>query len=217
VSSRQSRRNVAAEPTAASPWTANGLRTRSRERKRDAVIKAAARAFRERGYHNTLIDDIARDLTVTKPTIYYYVENKEQLLFQCFKTGLDLIIAALEEAQKSKASGRERLIAVLTRYAEAITSEYGWCMVRAEDQDLSPAMGKQIKELKSVIDQGMRRLIKAGIQDGSIADCDPKMSAFAIAGALNWVAHWYRSDDTLSPADIAARMTDLFDRGLRPR
>ena len=216
MSSRQSRR-PAAVPAEASPWTTNGLRTRSRERKRDAVIRAAARAFRERGYHNTLIDDIARDLNVTKPTIYYYVENKEQLLFQCFKAGLDQIIAALEAANRSEASARERLLAVITRYAEAITSEFGWCMVRAEDQDLSPAMGKQIKELKSVIDQGMRRLLKAGIHDGSIAPCDPKMSAFAIAGALNWVAHWYRSDDTLSPAEIAAHMTDLFDRGLRPR
>ena len=42
-----------------SPWSVTGDRVRQRELKRDAVILAAARAFRERGFHNTSLDDIA--------------------------------------------------------------------------------------------------------------------------------------------------------------
>ena len=76
-------------------------------------------------------------------------------------------------------------------------------MVRAEEQDLSPAMSRHIKALKSEIDHGIRRLIREGIQDGSIHPCDPKMTAFALAGALNWIAHWYREDQSLSGAQIA--------------
>ena len=56
--------------------------------KRDAVILAAARAFRERGYHNTSLDDLAASLEVTKPTLYLYVPNKEAILFECFRAGL---------------------------------------------------------------------------------------------------------------------------------
>jgi hypothetical protein len=91
-------------------------------------------------------------------------------------------------------------------------------MVRAEDQDLSPAMSGQVKTLKSEIDQGIRRLLREGREDGSIrADVDPKMTAFALAGALNWIAHWYRSDATLTPDEIADRFVVLFVDGLRPR
>ncbi|MBK8208528.1 MAG: hypothetical protein IPK87_17330 [Planctomycetes bacterium] len=54
-------------------------------------------------------------------------------------------------------------------YAAAIASDFGWCMVRAEDQDLSIEMSSAIKALKSEIDQGLRRLIRAGSADGSIA------------------------------------------------
>ncbi|MFZ0500715.1 MAG: helix-turn-helix domain-containing protein, partial [Steroidobacteraceae bacterium] len=68
----------------ASPWRASRERLRDREIKRDAVIRAAARAFNRKGYHNTSLDDIAAALEVTKPTVYYYVSNKEQLLFECF-------------------------------------------------------------------------------------------------------------------------------------
>lgn len=200
-----------------SPWSVAGDRVRQRELKRDAVILAAARAFRERGYHNTSLDDIAALLHVTKPTLYYYVSNKEQMLFECFREGLGRVASACGEARGAQASGRERLVEVVRGYAEAITSDFGWCMVRAEDQDLSPAMGARIKKLKSGIDQEMRALVRQGITDGSIGHCDPKMTAFALAGALNWIAHWYRDDASLSAAEIAERFVELFVNGLAPR
>jgi hypothetical protein len=90
-------------------------------------------------------------------------------------------------------------------------------MVRAEDQDLSPAMSRHIKALKSEIDHGIRRLIREGVQDGSIQPCDPKMTAFALAGALNWIAHWYREDRSLTGAQIAEAFVTIFEGGLRPR
>lgn len=196
-------------------WEAADLRLR--EDKREAVIRTAARAFRERGYHNTSLDDIARELRVTKPTIYHYVGSKEQLLFECFQAGLRQITEAFDESYGSTANARERLTAVLRRYATAITSDFGWCMVQAENQDLSAAMSAKIRGLKSQIDQGLRGLVKEGVLDGSIRDSDPKMVAFALAGAMNWIAYWYRSADALSTGEIADRFIDLFVLGLEPR
>jgi Tetracyclin repressor-like, C-terminal domain len=78
-------------------------------------------------------------------------------------------------------------------------------------------MSRHIKSLKSEIDHGIRRLIREGLQDGSIEPCDPKMTAFALAGALNWIAHWYREDQSLTGAQIAAAFVTIFEGGLRPR
>jgi AcrR family transcriptional regulator len=202
---------------AASPWKASHERQRDREVKRDAVVRAAAREFNRKGYHNTSLDDIAARLEVTKPTVYYYVTSKEQLLFQCFVAGVERIRAAFRDVRQLQLPARERLNAVLRRYGEAVASEFGWCMVRAEEQDLSPAMSRHIKALKSEIDHGIRRLIREGVQDGSIHPCDPKMTAFALAGALNWIAHWYREDQSLSGAQIAEAFVTVFEAGLRPR
>ncbi|HEY0681251.1 MAG TPA: TetR/AcrR family transcriptional regulator [Steroidobacter sp.] len=217
MAGRQARKSNPQRASGPALWASVGARVRDRERKRDAVIMTAARAFRERGYHNTSLDDIASELNVTKPTVYHYVENKEQLLFECFRSGLALIMNGIEEQRESTATGRERLAAVIARYAEAITSDFGWCMVQAENQDLSPTMSRKVKALKSEIDQGLRSLIRAGVADGSIRPCDEKMTAFALAGALNWIAHWYRSDDKLAASEIAQRFIELFELGLQPR
>ncbi len=103
-------------------------------------------------------------------------------------------------------------------YASAIASEYGWCMVRAEDQDLGPGDAPPDQgRSRSEIDQGIRRLLRAGIEDGSIERLRPEVTAFALAGALNWIAHWYRADQPLSADEIASAFVQFFERGLLPR
>ena len=201
----------------ASAWRAGRKRLRDHDVKRDAVVRTAARAFAEHGFHNTSLDDIAKALDVTKPTIYYYVTNKEELLFQCFVTGLEPIRAALRAVKSAKEPGRERLNAVLRQYAQAVASDFGWCMVIAEHQDLSPSMSEHIRALKVEIDQGIRRLLREGVKDGSVEPCDVKMTAFALAGALNWIAHWYRANQGMTAAQVADAFVTIFEEGLRPR
>ncbi len=202
-------------PPAARRWPSR--RRRDHAVKREAVVRAAARAFNERGFHNTSLDDIAAALGVSKPTVYYYVESKEHLLFECFLAGLAGIREGLREAGQPGLPARDRLAAVIRHYAQAVASEFGWCMVRAEDQDLGPELRARIRALKSEIDQGIRRLLAEGVRDGSIAACDPKMTAFALAGALNWIAQWYRENQPMTATELAEAFVGIFERGLLPR
>lgn len=201
----------------ASAWREGRKRLRDHGVKRDAVVRTAARAFAEHGFHNTSLDDIAKALDVTKPTIYYYVTNKEQLLFQCFVTGLEPIRTALKAVKTAKEPGRERLNTVLREYAQSVASDFGWCMVIAEHQDLSASMSEHIRALKVEIDQGIRRLLREGVKDGSVQPCDVKMTAFALAGALNWIAHWYRANQGMTAGQVADAFVTIFEEGLRPR
>ena len=204
-------------PDAASPWAGRRRLREHHALKREAVILAAARAFAARGYHNTSLDDLAGSLKVTKPTLYLYVPNKEAILFECFLAGLAQIQATLDDCERAAGPARERLFAFIRSYAAAIVGDFGWCMLRAEDQHLGSAMSRRIKLLKAGIDRRMRALIEAGVGDGSIRPCDPKMTAFALAGALNWMGHWFREDASLNPQEIADRFIDVFNRGLRGR
>ena len=145
------------------------------------------------------------------------VPNKEAMLFECFRAGLAQIQTTLDNCEGAPGPARDRLFAFIRGYAAAIVGDFGWCMLRAEDQHLGTAMSRRIKLLKAGIDRRMRALIDAGVADGSIRDCDTKMTAFALAGALNWMGHWYREDASLKPTEIADRFIDVFNRGLRGR
>src|SRR6202049_5187529 len=123
----------------ASPGRVSRERLRDRAVKREAVIRAAAREFNRKGYHNTSLDDIAARLEVTKPTVYYYVTSKEQLLFQCFVAGVEQIRAAFRDVRHLEVPARERLNAVLRHYGQAVGSGFGWCTGGADAPDASRA------------------------------------------------------------------------------
>ena len=56
--------------------------------------------------------------------------------------------------------------------------------------------------------------MQEGIADGSIAPCDPKIAAFAAAGAVNWMCVWYDPAGPLSAEEIAKQFARILTRGL---
>ncbi len=58
---------------------------------------------------------------------------------------------------------------------------------------------------KNLISRRLRSFIQEGIEDGSIASCDPKIAAFSIAGAVNWICMWYEPEGAFSAEEIAFR------------
>src|SRR5947209_1441666 len=74
-----------------SPWPSREERDRDRELKREAVLRTAVGLFNEKGFHATSLDDVAEALKVTKPTIYHYFSNKDEVLFECVRRGVESI------------------------------------------------------------------------------------------------------------------------------
>src|SRR3546814_19808352 len=89
-------------PSIKSPWAARD-RVAEREAKREAVLQTAARAFAENGYHRTSLEEIAARLGVSKPTIYYYAQNKDDLVAAIAARALDEIVAAMDADEQSSA------------------------------------------------------------------------------------------------------------------
>ena len=65
-------------------------------------------------------------------------------------------------------------------------------------------------------DRGMRLILEEGIATGAFAPGDPKLVAFAMLGALNWIARWFSPAGPASSDEIATRFADYLIAGLRP-
>ena len=61
------------------------------ELKRDAVLQTAAHLFLEHGYQKTSLSLLAARLKITKPALYYYFKNKEEILAECYSNGINVI------------------------------------------------------------------------------------------------------------------------------
>ncbi|RYF82427.1 MAG: TetR/AcrR family transcriptional regulator [Comamonadaceae bacterium] len=199
---KRSAADAPAPPAEASPWVPANGRPQQRERKRQAVLQTAAQLFNERGFHATSLDDIAERLHVTKPTLYYYVKSKDEILLECVRSALELMRAGIAEVREGGGRALDQLIACMRIYAGIVMQDFGKCVIRIGEDPLPAPLKKELRRLKAGIDLEFRQLIEEGMREGSLARCDPKMAAFMLAGALSWVGRWYREDGTLTPAQI---------------
>ncbi len=200
-----------------SPFRTAEQRAEERSAKRLAVLLAAVRMFNERGFHATLLEDVAASLGVSKPTIYHYLGNKENVLLECVSIGLEQFLDAAEQARQVPGNALDRLRHFLRLYARVNMDDFGRCVIRTGPEALSPEGAQSLRERKRSIDAAMRGFIEEGMTDGSIACTDPKLLAFTLAGALNWPARWHVPGGELSAEDIAEQMVDILTAGLAPR
>lgn len=193
---------------AKSPWATKMPVGEQHALKRHAVLKAAAEAFNERGYHQTSLDDLAEALNVTKPTLYYYIKNKEEILFECKKIALETMTSAMAEAEQIGHNGLERVLAILRAYATCILDDFGRCLVLLDDSSLNAEIRVKLKGLERNLNRQGTKYIEQGIADGSIRARDPKLISYFVVGAINWIPHWYRSAGKLSREQIIGRYLD---------
>lgn len=203
--------------TLASPWSRPLDRVQQRAIKREAVLRAAAALFNEFGYHATSLDMVAERLQVTKPTLYYYVRNKEEILSECVRLGLDLLRAAIADAAGSGGTALDKLHAAMHEYALIVTRDFGMCLIRVGEEPLAPDGRRKLRSLKAELDHEFRDLIEECIAEGSLAPCDAKLAAFTVAGALSWIGRWYDPKGPLSAEAVAHDTAALLMSGLSPR
>jgi AcrR family transcriptional regulator len=200
------------------PWTSFQVRKRDTEVKRDAVLLTAAHLFLEQGYRRTAMSQLADRLKITKPALYHYFHNKEEIVIECYRRGIALIESSLQTADAGQTCGLDKLRVYVEAYATAIVRyEFGRCVAWLDDGELSPAAQREVRSLKRRIDATLRGFITEGQRDGSVGACDSKLAAFAIAGAVNWIGVWYQPGGPLTPEAIGAQYAALLTNGLRRR
>lgn len=200
-----------------SPWRNVGDADMERASKKEAVLRTAAQIFNEKGFQATTLDEVAARLNVSKPTLYYYVKSKDDILFECVHIGLTMVQDAIAEVEAKGGRAVDKLVAAMMQYAEIVTMDFGMCIIRVGEDPLPKSERAKLRGMKAKIDHEFRRLIEEGIAEGSIAPCDARIAAFTIGGALSWIGRWYRPDGELEQKEIARRMILLLTKGLCSR
>lgn len=182
--------------------------------KREAVLHTALRIFMERGYWQTSLNDIAEKLKITKPALYHYFHNKEEIYLECYRRGIALVEEDLEQIRRHPGTGLDKVGEFIQRYASQITRDFGRFLVRQDDRDLSGVAKAEVRRCKRSIDNHLRQFIQQGIDDGSIRSCNVKLAAFSVAGAVNSMVVWFSPNGDLTAEQVAAELAQILTQGL---
>lgn len=185
-----------------------------RVRRRDQITEVATKLFADKGYHRATLEEVARQLDVTRASLYYHIENKEQLLRDiCNKVMRD----ALEDSRgilESDLSPKEKLQEYIRSKVVTSADRRDLCIVIFEQANaLNTRTRKKLQRQMSEFDQILIDILQEGVDEGVFQIDDIRMASFVILGACFWTYHWYHPEGRLTPNEIADEVINLLERG----
>jgi len=201
---------------AANPWPARTKRRSADfDGKRIAIMDAATRLFRDHGYKGASLNELARLLNVTKPTIYYYFSSKDEILRSIKHHTQDEEIRMLVEVRATDLRGIDKLTEAMRRYVHILASDYGRVVVLIHDRVLTKKSQVAIRDRTAVIDNHLFAIYDQAIAEGDLRRIERHVLHYTLFGALNWTPNWYDPEGRIPPEKLADLQVTMLVDGVR--
>jgi len=185
------------------------------EVQRHRILKAAATCFNEKGFSGTSLKDVSRHLGLTDAALYYYVKNKEELVYQCYLRAAELGRDAMDRGRNEGVTGFEQAFLYIRYHIEIMVGERGPVAIMSEIPSLKRSHRNEILQVSRQHSAGFEQLLASGVEDGSISACDVRMTGNAIMGSINWIPKWFHGKSGAAK-QIHSEFPKILMRGLRP-
>ena len=185
------------------------------EAQRHRILKAAAGCFNQKGFSGTSLKDVSRHLGLTDAALYYYVRNKEELVYQCYLRAAELGCDAMDRAISDGATGFEQAYLYIAFHIEILVGDRGPVAILSEIPSLKLPHRNEILEVSRRHSARFEEILESGIDDGSIVSCDVRMTGNAIMGSINWIPKWFHGDPAMAQ-HILQGFPGILTAGLKP-
>ncbi|HXH12823.1 MAG TPA: TetR/AcrR family transcriptional regulator [Alphaproteobacteria bacterium] len=192
------------------------LPSRRSSAKKQQILEAAARVFRQKGYDRATLRDIANEAGLLPGSLYYHIRSKEDLLRQVVEQPIRELYGQLEDLVVAEAPAADKLAHALAMHLHAFDTHYPSLFVYLQNLLQVDAMRRPLHKQAKRYEECWQQLLIQGIQRGEFPpDLDVKIAVFAILGMCNWMHRWYRQDGRLSIEEIIQQYTRLVLDGVR--
>ena len=184
----------------------------------DQLLEVAAHLFKEKGYRNTSMQDLADALGMQKASLYYYIESKEELLRRLLEHAFTLVGAQIDEIHAADLTPTEKLCLALKNHAVIVMDNLNLVSIYLHEyRNLPPRRLKQVLQVRQHYEQVLIQIMQDGIASGEFRAVNVKMTVFGLLGMLNWTHQWFSPTGELASQEIADDLVDLALHGLVAR
>lgn len=189
--------------------------------RRQELLRAAARLFRQKGFAASSTRDIAAAVGMRSGSPFYHFENKETLLAAVMLEGMQSALrrqglavqgaAAVASAQGRTLSARECLRVLVRSHFDVLLgpdSDFIPVMLY-EWRSLSPAQRSEVNRLRAGYEAAWVPVLQALHARGELQG-DPSLARLMIFGALNWAVQWYDPARRATLDDLTQAALQLF-------
>jgi AcrR family transcriptional regulator len=172
--------------------------------------------MQQRGFVGTTVEDVTDQLDLTKAAFYYYVENKEELLFQISLQTLALADAGIAAIARAGGPPDRRLAAMVDSFVRLVAERPAFFTVYFQEKGhLAPEHLRTVTRSERRIARALERVLGEGMAVGTFRRADPAVTAFAILGMCFWIYKWFHPEGRAGVAEVSRAFQALVLGGVR--
>ena len=189
--------------------------------RRAELVAIAADIFREKGYEETTLGDIAARFGTERAALYYYASGKEDLFQEAIQGVLDRDVEEAEAIAATAGDAPEKIQRLIHRQLESQERNYPFMHLYIQEQmrtvgrgesDWARRMASQTRRYEAIV----RGVVEEGIAAGTIRDdVDVDLLMNGLFGMLNWCHRWFRPGAPYRAVQIADAFAATFLDGAR--
>lgn len=157
--------------------------TMSSVRRHERVLDEAARQLNAKGVSLTSLTEIAEKLGISRAAMYYYVQDRQDLVFQCYRRSCEMTARYLNEVTREPGTAVEMITRFVGRMLDPNEPELA---ARAEIAMMTPEQRDTIQGLYDALAARLAHLLSVGQNEGLIRPCDVDVNARIILSLVTW-------------------------------
>lgn len=184
--------------------------------RKQRIIDTAIRVFHEKGFKTATLDDVARELGLSKAALYHYVVSKEDLLSIIYIQALESFSLNADDIGVQDLSPTEKLRLLIRNHIVHIIigNLPMFAVFFSEENQLPEGDFHKIMEEKRKYTRVVQSVIEEGIKQGQFRPADARLQAYAIIGMCNWLYKWYKPEESpYTPDEVADHFISLLENG----
>ncbi|MEJ2758719.1 MAG: TetR/AcrR family transcriptional regulator [Anaerolineales bacterium] len=182
---------------------------------REEILEAAAQIIREKGFHATSMQDIAKAVDLRKASLYHHVNSKQEILVDLLDQALDMLISQIEGVVARSLPPDEKFREAVRSYLIGMAENLDLAAVLLlEHRSLEPEFRERHIPRRDAYEGYWRGIIQEGIDAGIFAEQDVGLSVKAVLGVINWTIMWFNPQGSMSALEIADYSADLLLNGI---
>lgn len=180
----------------------------------ELILNEASKLFAANGYRASSLNDIARNLNVTKPALYYRFKNKHEILNSIFNIIMEIYLKSALEIEKLDIPANEKLDRLIDAHAIAVLNnrDYSTIFFKEANELNEDALQKLKKDMKRY-EKIFEKVIEEGIANKKIKDLNSRALVMALFGMTNWLYYWYEENGDLTKEQISELYREILKKG----
>ena len=158
------------------------------DRKRQAVVDGAARAFAERGYDQTTMAQLAEELGLAAGGLYHYFAGKEQLLIAICDQLMEPLLDQAREVVEAGGAPEEQLRALVRLWVGQVIERRHHMLVFQQERHVIEH-GEQWRGVRGSR-KAFERLVEGVLDRCEVRADDRRLALSALLGMVNHTAQW---------------------------